>query len=237
VQGIIDGKRIVFQIKSLISFLADYDKTINFWIKKFNDDVLNKYGIFSKVLFTSSPYKKTTILPYIIEGKKVSNNIKASYGVLYFDIDLFQYPTFKRVKRVTRKSYLQLRKSNADYKIAVVDIRHEAIKEATAYRNICDNFHNKRYQELSGIILMALDVTRSDCLADTKLIPIKNPYAKTPIDWGSIFKNEIFIIHEGKKYVLNIQTMVHVSKPGWQEWISMEPGYMLMHKGVEFGRL
>lgn len=149
VQGILDGKRIVFQIKSLTSFLSDYNKVIDFWTKKFYDDILNRYGIFAKVIFTSSPQNSTTMSPYILERKKVSSSLEVSYGVLYFDIDSLQYPTLKRVKNATHKSYKQLRDSNAEYKIAVIDIRHEAINEETAYRYVRDIFLDKRYPESS----------------------------------------------------------------------------------------
>jgi hypothetical protein len=84
---------------------------------------------------------------------------------------------------------------------------------------------------------MTFDFSRKGNLAGTKLIPVKNPHAENSIDWGSIFREKIFIIDKGKQYVLQIPTMIHISSPGWQDWINMEPGYRFVYKGVEFGRL
>jgi hypothetical protein len=236
VQATVDGQNIVFQIKSLCFPLSNYQQTINKCTKSFYDNILNKYGLFAKVLFTSYPQYPKRIVALILERRKVSDTIDASYGVLYFDVNCFQWSTLRRIQSATRKSFKQLKNLSANYRIAVIDISYEAVNQIDVYNYIRRNFAGKKYEELSGIILMTFDNAQGNT-AGTRLIPVGNPYAKNPIDWGLIFRKTICPVHRGKQYLLLLPTLIRVQSPGWHDLMHMEPGYRIIYKGKEFGTL
>jgi hypothetical protein len=236
VSAYLDKKMTVFELKYLHSFAANYHKkVIDYWTKRFYDEIFNKNGLFVKAVFLPSP--PYMIQPYIVERRQVSQTHEASFGVLYFSLEALQPWTYGRTKSALRESYGQLKYSSAMYRIAVIDMRYEAISEINAYNYILQIFHRKKYDKLSGVMLMTFDIGTSSHIAGTKLILIPNPYAEKQIDGSSLFKNPKQTLSYGKQYLFELPTRIHVHKPGWQDWIEMEPGYRIVHKGVEYGTL
>jgi len=235
ISAYLDKKKIIFELKSLYPLETDYHrKVIDYWTKRFYDEILTKNGLFAKVIFLPSPTH--AIQPYIIEHRKVSQNLEASLGVLYFSLDVLSPWTYGRVKGALRESYGQLKKSSAPYRVAVIDIQCEGINEINAYRYTSRILHRKKYSGLSGVILMTFDIgTKS--YTGTKLILISNPYAEKPINGQLLFKNPKQILSYEKRYVLVMPTRIRIHKLGWYDWMQVEPSYRIIHKGVEYGTL
>jgi hypothetical protein len=236
ISAYLDKKKIVFELKSLYSLATNYHrKVIDYWTKRFYDEILTKNGLFAKVIFLPSPTH--TIQPHIIERRKVSQILEASFGVLYFSLDVLSSWTYGRVKGALRKSYGQLKKSSALYRVAVIDMRYEGINEIDAYEYILRILHGKKYNDLSGVMLMTFDIRAKSYTTGTKLILISNPYAEKTINSQLLFKNPKQTLSYEKRYMLVMPTRIRIHKPGWHDWIQIEPGYRIIHKGVEYGTL
>ena len=234
VQAFLNGRFIIFEIKSLYSFVADYFKTVSKWTQRFYNDVLNKYGLFAKVLFLLS--YKYGLQPYILEYRKVSTTHNASFGVLYFSLDALHQWTVPRIKSSLRHSYGQLKKATAKYRIAVVDMRYEGINEFKAYHYILKILRRKKYEKLSGVILMTFGIKGKNTIGP-KLILIPNPYAENTIMGSTLFKDFKQPLSYGRRYLLELPIRIRFKKTGWQNCLNIEPGYRIVHKGKEYGTL
>ncbi len=237
VQALLDGKKIIFEIKSLYSFVADYYKLMSDWTRRFYGEVLNKNGLFAKVVFLPLPSPQRGLQPYVLDYRKVSTTHEASFGVLYFSLDALHQWTVPRTKGALREAYSQLKGAAAKYRIAVIDMRYEGINEFKAYQYILNILKRKRHEKLSGVILITFEIETCGNTAELKLILISNPFAENPISTSLLVKNPKQILSYGKQYLLEIPTRIHIRKPGLQDWIQMEPGYRIVHKGVEYGTL
>lgn len=232
----IDGRNIAFQLKSLFSFAAKYYQEIDTWIQHFYDNVLNKFGLFAKVLFTSSSMDPSRLQPYIINRKRVADNLDVSYGVLLFDVKSLQRATLGRVRSATRKCFSQLKDLSVNYKLAVIDIRYDAVNEVDSFNFIQTVFQARRYEELSGVLLMTFDLSAGGHTAGTKLIPIMNPHAKNPLDWGFLARDEIVFLND-KRFFFALASRIQYSHSGWHDCFHMVPEYVLTYKGKIFGSI
>ena len=237
VRATLDGRSIIFEIKSLYSFASNYQKMVNNWTKFCFDVVLNKPGRFIKMVFSSSPQNPRIINPFLLEYRKVSNTLDPSYGVLYFDINSLQWSTFGRLKGAIRTAYVQHKESGGRHRIVAIDTRYEALNEAEAYDYVFKTLCRKRYEKLSGVVLMTFDLQTSKSTAKTKLLPVRNPHTVKPIDWRLMFKGNVRLVRWGKQYLLALPTRIRIPSPGWHDLIHMEPGYKIVYKGVEYGTL
>ncbi|NVM03974.1 MAG: hypothetical protein HWN67_16705 [Candidatus Helarchaeota archaeon] len=175
--------------------------------------------------------------PYVIERRKVSTTHQVSFGVLYFSLDIFHKQTMLRTKNALSKGYSQLKKITSKYKVAVVDIRYEKINEFEAYQNVLNRLKTKKYGDLSGVILITFETGTNQITAGLKLIFIPNPQAENPIYETFFFKKPKQVLSYSKHYLLEIPSLIRYRKPGLQDWLNIEPGYIITYKGEEYGTL
>lgn len=235
VLAFLDGKTIAFEVKSLYPFAAKYFRSILDWTRWFYDAVLNKYGLFAKVMFL--PSQKHFLKPYIIDYRKVPTTYEASFGVLYFSLDALNQWVLRRIKSRLSRCYSQLLKFDTKYKVAVIDMRYEGVNEVQAYKYILNVLKYKDYRELSGVILITFDVESKQNICGTKLILISNPNAENPIDGSHLFKKPKYSISHTKKYLLVLPTRIRLNKTGWQDLIQIGPEYKIAYKRVKYGSL
>lgn len=129
---------------------------------------------------------------------------------------------------------------DADYRVAVIDIRREPVNEFIIWSRTQSWLLNERarYPRLSGVIFMRYDVTTKRDQVGTWLIPVINPHAENPLDLGLLFKNIVLPTPSfGARHLLILPTHIHIPKPGWMNIIQLEPGFKLIYRGVYFGTI
>ena len=236
VKALLNGKSIAFEIKSLYPFVAKYFEFILDWTRWFYDAILNKSGLFAKVMFL--PSQQILLQPHVIDYRKVPTTYDASFGVLYFSLDALNQLVLRRIKSRLSRCYSQLIKFGTKYRIAVIDIRYEGADESKTCQYVLNILNHKKYRKLSGVILITFDIETQQSISETKLILISNPNAENPIDGSCLFKKPKYLInYPSKKYILMLPIHMRINKPGWHELVQIGPRYGLIYKGTKYGTL
>jgi len=235
---IIDGRTIVFQIKSLHSFkskvMLEIIKSSNDFTKRY----LKRFGEFVKAVFI--PQQNLKFVPKVIERKKVDANVNVSYGSLLYPVDLLTLWCYRRIADRIRRSYPQLKDVDANYRVAVIDVRTEPINEFILWFMTQSwlIYKGAKYPKLSGVIFMRYNVVRGEHHASMWLIPVINPYADNPLDPSVLLKNVLLPTPTfGSRYLLLLPTHIYISKPSWVEFMQIRPGFRLTYKGIYFGTI
>jgi len=238
VKAVIDGKTIAFQVKSLHTFRSKVILETMKSSEEFTRRYLNNYGTFVKAIFI--PQQSLKFIPRIIEHRKVNANVNVSYGSLLYPVDLLTHWIYPRIVSRIKRSYPQLKDVDANYRIAVIDVRREPVNEfilwyATQSWLI---FEGIKYPKLSGVVFMRYDITTRKDQVGTWLIHVINLYAESPLDPKLLLKNVVLPTSSfGARYLLILTTHIYIPKPRWKDLIQLEPGFKLTYKGIYFGTL
>jgi len=238
VKAVIDGKTIAFQVKSLYTFRSKVMREIMRSSEEFTRRYLNNYGTFVKAVFI--PQQSLKFIPRIIEHRKVNANVNVSYGSLLYPVDLLTHWVYPRIVSRIKRSYPQLKDVDANYRIAVIDVRREPVNELILWYATQSwlIFEGIKYPKLSGVVFMRYDITTRKDQVGTWLIHVINPYAESPLDPKLLLKNVVLPTSSfGARNLLILPTHIYIPKPGWMDLIQLEPGFKLIHKGIYFGTL
>jgi len=238
VKAVVDGKTIAFQVKSLHTFKSKVMHEIMKSSEGFTRMYLSKHGTFVKAVFI--PQQRLVFTPRIIEYRKVNANVNVSYGSLLYPVDLLTHWNYPRIVSRIKRSYPQLKDVDADYRVAVIDVRREPINEFILWFATQSWLKSEgiKYPKLSGVIFMRYDVRAEKNQVGTWLIPAINPYAENPLDPRLLLKNVVLpTLSFGARYLFLLPTRIYISKPGWVDLIRLEPGFKLTYKGIYFGTI
>jgi len=238
VKAVVDGKTIAFQVKSLHTFRSKVMREIMKSSEEFTRRYLNNYGTFVKAIFI--PQQSLKFIPRIIEHRKVNANVNVSYGSFLYPVDLLTHWVYPRIVSRIKRSYPQLKDVDANYRIAVIDVRREPVNELTLWYATQSwlIFEGIKYPKLSGVIFMRYDITTRKDQVGTWLIPVINPYAESPLDPKLLLKNVVLPTSSfGARYLLILPTHIYIPKPGWMGLIQLESGFKLTYKGIYFGTI
>lgn len=238
VKAVVDGKTIAFQVKLLHPFKSKVAQEIMKASREFTNRYLSSYGKFLKVIFI--PQQGLRFTPKIIEYRKVDANVNVSYASLLYPTDLLTQWVYPRIVSRIKRCYQQLKAVDADYRVAVIDIRREPVNEFIIWSETQSWLMSEgaRYPRLSGVIFMRYDTMTKRDRVGTWLIPAINPHAENPLDLEMLLKNIVLPIPSfGTRYLLILQTHIHIPKPGCINIIRLEPGFKLMYRDVYFGTI
>ena len=239
VKAVVDGKTIAFQVKLLYTIRSKIMLEIIKSSKEFTERCLNKHGTFIKAVFT--PQQSLKFIPKIIEHRRVHANVNVSYASLLYPVDLLTCWAYPRIISRIKKSYPQLKDVDADYRIAVIDVRKEPINEYMLWSTTKSWLVSKgtKYPKLSGVIFMRHDVKTKKDQAGTWLIPVINPHAENPLDPKLLLKNVVLPTPSfGARHLLILPTRIHIPKAGeWIDLIQLEPGFKIVYKDIYFGTI
>jgi len=238
VKAIIDGKTMIFQVKTLYSLKSKIMSKVLSSSIKFMEKHLNKFGVFVKALFGSQQGFK--FVPEIIRYRKVNANVDVSYGSFLYPVDFLMPWTLRRVLTRIKRSYPQLKDVDADYRVTVVDARMEPINEFTllSETQLWLVAEGHKYRKLSGVIFMKFYATAERHQVSTWLIPVINPYAESPLDLGLLLKNIILPRpFSGTRYLLILPVRIHLHAHKWNTLLEVKPRFRLTYEDVYFGTI
>ena len=240
VRAVVDGKTIVFQVKSLHTFRSKVMKAIIRSTEEFTRKHLQGYGRFVKAIFIPQQSWNPSFTHVVIERRKVNADVNASYGVLLYPVDLLTHWILCRVCNCIKESYRQLKSVDADYRVTVVDVRTEPVNEFTLWKGVQSWLCGvgSKYPRLSGVILVRYNFSAQKGNVGTWFIPIVNSHAEKPLDPNLLLRNitlpkPLF----RARHVLILPAHIRISEAGWVDLIQIEPGFKIYYKGVYFGTL
>ena len=226
VKAEVDGKIIAFEVKST-HFDSEPWRLFLEALEDLNKEI--KPGRFVKVTLARVG---SALIPVVHEYKIVSE-LEFSCGPIYCPVDNFLPEAVRRINRKLQESHRQLKKVEADYKIAVIDLRYEYINEQDTYnytrRLLCN------YKSLNGAILIIYGINEEAHKARVRLIPVSNP--ANPIDdWKITLKKALSSPDLETKAFFAFLTKFKTI--GLQESISVEiKQRQIFYKDIYYGSL
>ena len=144
---------------------------------------------YNKSYLADDENKYTINLP-----KKVDANVNVSYGSLLYPVDLLTLWCYRRIADRIRRSYPQLKDVDANYRVAVIDVRTEPINEFILWFMTQSwlIYKGAKYPKFRGQRCYGVDLSRTD---------FKTQYEKKRLDL-SYLQNAYANYADKKKFFL-----------------------------------
>jgi len=232
----LDGKRIVFQVKSLFSIKSKVMLAIIETSNRASQVLLKQFGVFAKVMLKPRSPRSPEFVYKVLEHRKVPGATQASYGVFFVPVDSLTEWILPRIFDRIKRSYRQLSGIDADYKVVVIDLRGEPINERLLLTETQSWLFEKNYPDLSGVIYMRQFSSHPETV-DRFLILVPNTKAKNPL-YPTMLTGTVALLPKFvAKYLFLLPIHIKIPKPGEHELIRVEPGFKIYHNDKFFGTL
>jgi len=224
----IKGRVYSFQIKAR-NIVEAYAKELVKGDQYLNEHVLNDFGIFARLVKWEDKFG-------ILEKRRVSVD-DYSIAAVYEPTFRFKKREQNRMRKNVDKGSHQL-KDSYGYKILVYDARHVPIP--TEFLIVEAERLLKKYDVLSGIILIRLGIERysRDVVPCLILVPNRNsgrPLDRTFCKRLNCGQLDIKLLEPAWLLLLNIK--MNVKEVGWQTILDVRPGHRVFRKGVYMGSI
>ncbi len=235
-EAVVDGRRVVFEVKSYNpSGQRLMQRLLSYSSKVVRDIIGNQYGMFARIVIT--PARKTgsgaLSFHYNVAGPhKVSSDVRASFATVLAPLSMLTPFLKGYIVRRVRAARRQLLSQNieASYRVIVLDLRYAPVSEPDLLSILNGMVQRGELDGISGVMALGFDYRTGR----TTYMAISNPRASHRLD-------EILELRGVPDYVatwfLAIHAHVYIEKPGWNELLTVKPGFLLTYRGVDFGRI
>jgi hypothetical protein len=201
------------------------------WIKGhqwLNEYVLDDFGTFARLVKRKDGFE-------VLEMRKVSSVDDYSIAAVFEPIFRFKRRELNAIRKKVNEGSDQL-KDSYGYKILVYDVRFAPILTEILIEKVKELF--KKYDTLSGIILMRLGMGMYSRDVVPYLIPIPNHNSKKPLDrtfCKRLIYSQLDVELLEPRWLLSLPIKIDFRETGWQEFLDVRPGYRVFRKGVYMG--
>jgi len=224
----IKGRAYSFQIKArnIVEAYAEEWVKGDRWL---NEHVLNDFGIFARLVKWEDRF-------WVLEKRRVSVD-DYSIAAVFEPTFRFKKRELNRMRKNVDKGSHQL-KDSYGYKILVYDARHVPIP--TEFLIVEAERLLKKYDVLSGIILIRLGMERYSRNVISCLISVPNYNSGRPLNrtfCKRLNYGQLDIKLSEPRWLLSLPIMIDVKEAGWQYLLDVRPGYRVFREGVYMGSI